>query len=107
MTLLAVALQPTLSGAPPLAALWEGAVQWLAARSGWLTVLAMPQHGGNGYHCFWLPGAIAKGGSARWVYLRARVIEHIIVARSCAAVPFPVFVHHGGDRWMRLHSRPR
>ncbi len=36
---LAVALQPALSGVLPLEALREGAVQWLAARSGWLLVL--------------------------------------------------------------------
>jgi NB-ARC domain len=36
---LAVALQPALTGALPLEALQEGAVQWLAARSGWLVIL--------------------------------------------------------------------
>ena len=36
---LAVALQPALSGVLPLEALGEGAVQWLAAHSGWLLVL--------------------------------------------------------------------
>ena len=36
---LAVALQPALSGVLPLEALREGAVQWLAARSGWLVIL--------------------------------------------------------------------
>ena len=36
---LAVALQPALSGVLPLEALREGAVQWLAARSGWLLIL--------------------------------------------------------------------
>ena len=36
---LAAALQPALTGVLPLKALREGAVQWLAARSGWLVVL--------------------------------------------------------------------
>jgi tetratricopeptide (TPR) repeat protein len=36
---LAVALQPTLSGVLPLEALREGAMQWLAAHSGWLVIL--------------------------------------------------------------------
>ena len=36
---LAVALQPALSGVLPLEALREGAVQWLAAHSGWLLIL--------------------------------------------------------------------
>ena len=36
---LAVALQPALSGVLPLEALREGAVQWLAARPGWLVIL--------------------------------------------------------------------
>jgi NB-ARC domain-containing protein len=36
---LAVALQPALSRVLPLEALREGAVQWLAARSGWLVIL--------------------------------------------------------------------
>jgi tetratricopeptide (TPR) repeat protein len=36
---LAAALQPALSGALPLEALREGAVQWLAAHQGWLLVL--------------------------------------------------------------------
>ena len=36
---LAVALQPALTGVLPLEALREGAVQWLAAHSGWLVVL--------------------------------------------------------------------
>ncbi len=36
---LAVALQPMLTGVLPLKALREGAVQWLAAHSGWLVVL--------------------------------------------------------------------
>ena len=36
---LAVALQPALTGVLPLEALREGAVQWLAAHSGWLVIL--------------------------------------------------------------------
>ena len=36
---LAVALQPALAGVLPLEALREGAVQWLAAHSGWLVIL--------------------------------------------------------------------
>jgi tetratricopeptide (TPR) repeat protein len=36
---LAVALRPALAGVLPLEALREGAVQWLAARSGWLVIL--------------------------------------------------------------------
>jgi metal-sulfur cluster biosynthetic enzyme len=36
---LAVALQPALSGALPIEALREGAVQWLAAHQGWLLIL--------------------------------------------------------------------
>jgi len=36
---LAVALKPALTGVLPLEALREGAVQWLAAQSGWLVIL--------------------------------------------------------------------
>jgi site-specific recombinase XerD len=51
-----------------------------------LTVLEAPRHaGGQAYHRFWLPAAIAKGGSARWVYLPGRIAgklgEYIAVDR--------------------------
>jgi hypothetical protein len=35
-----------------------------------LAALEVPQRGGGqAYHRFWLPAAIAKGGSARWAYV--------------------------------------
>ena len=49
-----------------------------------LTVLEVPC-GGNGqaYQRFWLPGAVAKNGSARWVYLPAALARK--AGEYCAA----------------------
>jgi site-specific recombinase XerD len=38
-----------------------------------VTAWELPAGGGAGYSRFWLPAAIAKGGSARWVYVPAAV----------------------------------
>lgn len=38
-----------------------------------LTVSELPTGPGAGYRRFWLPEAVAKGGSARWVYVPASV----------------------------------
>jgi integrase len=38
-----------------------------------LTLVELPTEPGPGYRRFWLPGAVAKGGSARWVYVPASV----------------------------------
>jgi site-specific recombinase XerD len=43
-----------------------------------LTVLEMPlDRAVDGYQRFWLPAAIAKGGSARWVYVPESVIANL------------------------------
>jgi hypothetical protein len=43
-----------------------------------LTVLEVPvQAGQGGYQRFWLPGAIAKNSSARWVYVPDSVVRGI------------------------------
>jgi site-specific recombinase XerD len=45
---------------------------------GSLTVLEISRSGGReAYHRFWLPAAIAKGGSARWVYVPDSVARKI------------------------------
>ena len=38
-----------------------------------VTIFEMPLDRGAGYHRFWLPTAIAKGASSRWVYVPAGV----------------------------------
>jgi site-specific recombinase XerD len=52
-----------------------------------LTVAELPTAGGGAaYHRFWLPAAVAKGGSARWVYVPDRVArlvgEYVAVDRA-------------------------
>ena len=43
-----------------------------------LTMLEVPlDRAADGYQRFWLPAAIAKGGSARWIYLPASVIADL------------------------------
>ena len=54
---------------------------------GSLTVLEIPHSGGReAYHRFWLPAAIAKGGSARWVYvpdgIARKIGEYIATDRA-------------------------
>ncbi|MBA74088.1 MAG: integrase [Tistrella sp.] len=41
-----------------------------------LSVIELPEvRASSGYHRFWLPPAIAKGGSARWVYVPTRILR--------------------------------
>jgi site-specific recombinase XerD len=51
-----------------------------------LTVGELPAAGGSAYHRFWLPAAVAKGRSARWVYVPDRVArlvaEYMTVDRA-------------------------
>ena len=43
-----------------------------------LTVFEVPlQRGAGGYQRFWLPAAVAKGGSARWVYVPESLIAEL------------------------------
>lgn len=43
-----------------------------------LTAPEIPQvTGARGYHRFWLPAAVAKGGSARWIYVPSSVLRRI------------------------------
>jgi site-specific recombinase XerD len=45
---------------------------------GSLAALEIPRSGGGqAYHRFWLPAAIAKGGSARWVYVPDGIVRKI------------------------------
>jgi integrase len=44
-----------------------------------LSVFEVPlERGAGGYQRFWLPPALAKGGSARWVYVPASVIADLV-----------------------------
>jgi site-specific recombinase XerD len=44
-----------------------------------LTVFEVPlDRGAGGYQRFWLPAAVAKGGSARWIYVPASVIGDLV-----------------------------
>jgi site-specific recombinase XerD len=91
-----------------------------------LTVFEVPvRRGAGGYQRFWLPAAVAKGGSARWVYVpeslvadlggyadidRREVVERARVAGRYARMRRPLVVsdagrpvavrvgQHGGDR---------
>ncbi|WP_272865261.1 tyrosine-type recombinase/integrase [Mycobacteroides abscessus] len=42
-----------------------------------LTVFDIPGNAGGAYQRFWLPAAIAKGGSARWVYLPRHLVREL------------------------------
>lgn len=42
-----------------------------------LTVFDIPHGGGLGYRRFWLAPAVAKGGSARWVYVPSSVLADV------------------------------
>jgi hypothetical protein len=43
-----------------------------------LTVFEVPvRRGAGGYQRFWLPAAVAKGGSARWVYVPESVVADL------------------------------
>lgn len=42
-----------------------------------LTVLDVPQDTGAKYQRLWLPAAVAKGGSARWVYLPRHLVRQL------------------------------
>ncbi|WP_158854461.1 hypothetical protein [Saccharothrix deserti] len=49
-----------------------------------LTVFGLPAQasGGTGYRRFWLPAAIAKWGSARWVYVPVALVRELAVYRE-------------------------
>jgi site-specific recombinase XerD len=73
-----------------------------------LAALEVPQRGGGqAYHRFWLPAAIAKGGSARWAYVpdgiarkigeyvqtdRADVIEQARARGAYDRIPDPLII---------------
>ena len=42
-----------------------------------LSVFEIPKGRGGGYQRFWLPASIAKGGSARWVYVPSSVVSDL------------------------------
>lgn len=56
-----------------------------------LTILDLPEiRSSSGYHRFWLPAAVAKGGSSRWVYIPTRILRNIhsyvaVDRRECIA----------------------
>jgi hypothetical protein len=81
---------------------------------GSLTALEIPRSGGGqAYHRFWLPAAIAKGGSARWVYVpdgiarkigeyiatdRADVVEQARVRGTYDRIASPLVIENPGAR---------
>jgi len=81
---------------------------------GSLTALEIPRSGGGqAYHRFWLPAAIAKGGSARWVYMpdgiarrigeyiatdRADVIEQARAGGAYDRIASPLIIEDPGAR---------
>ena len=42
-----------------------------------LSVFEIPKDRGGGYQRFWLPASIAKGGSARWIYVPSSVVSDL------------------------------
>ena len=49
-----------------------------------LSLLELPgRRGGDGFARFWLPAPLAKGGSARWVYLPAPVLAQVWEYVAC------------------------
>ncbi|MEU0883864.1 tyrosine-type recombinase/integrase [Lentzea sp. NPDC005914] len=68
-----------------------------------LTVFEMPlDHGAGGYQRFWLPPSIAKGGSARWVYVPTSVIADLV---AYTEIDRPAVVEAAQDRYRRM-QRP-
>jgi site-specific recombinase XerD len=88
---------------------------------GSLTVLEIPRSGGQeAYHRFWLPAAIAKGGSARWVYVpdgiarkigeyvaadRAEVIEQARARGTYDQITSPLIIEDPGAPRPRVTVR--
>ncbi len=88
------------------------------AEQGSLLVLEVPRSGGGeAYHRFWLPAAIAKGGSARWVYVpdsvvrkigeyiaadRAEVIEQARARGAYDRIASPLIIEDPGARRPRV-----
>jgi site-specific recombinase XerD len=88
---------------------------------GSLTVLEIPRSvGREAYHRFWLPAAIAKGGSARWVYVpdsivrkigeyvttdRAEVIEQARARGAYDRIASPLIIEDPGARHPRVTIR--
>lgn len=91
------------------------------AEQGSLTVLEVPNSGGSqAYQRFWLPAAIAKGGSARWVYVpdgitrkvgdyiaadRADVIEQARTRGAYDRIASPLVIEDPGARRPRVTVR--
>jgi len=91
------------------------------AEQGSLTLLEVPNSGGSqAYHRFWLPAAIAKGGSARWVYVpdsiarkvgeyiaadRADVIEQARARGAYDRIASPLIIEDPGARCPRVTVR--
>jgi site-specific recombinase XerD len=90
---------------------------------GSLAALEVPRSGGGqAYHRFWLPAAIAKGGSARWVYVpdsiarrigeyiaadRADVIEQARARGTYDRIASPLIIEDPGARrpCVTIHGR--
>ena len=88
---------------------------------GSLTGLEIQHSGGKeAYHRFWLPAAIAKGGSARWVYVpdsiarkigeyvatdRAEVIERARARGAYDRIASPLIIEDPGARHPRVTFR--
>jgi len=86
-----------------------------------LAALEVPQRGGGqAYHRFWLPAAIAKGGSARWAYVpdgiarkvgeyiatdRADVIEQARARGAYDRIASPLVIEDPGVRHPRVTVR--
>ncbi|MFC0112355.1 site-specific integrase [Kibdelosporangium aridum] len=69
-----------------------------------LTRLDVPQdRGTGGYQRFWLPASIAKGGSARWVYVSASVIADLA---AYSAIDRAEVIEDAQPRYRRMR-RPR
>ena len=69
-----------------------------------LTVFEMPTDRGlGGYQRFWLPAAIAKGGSARWVYVAESLVAEAIAYAEIDRADVVAQAHAAGRyrRWQR------
>jgi len=76
-----------------------------------LTVLELPtDRAADGYQRFWLPAAIAKGGSARWIYVPASVITDLVayaeIDRAKAAADAAASGRYRSWRWPLVVEDP-
>lgn len=63
-----------------------------------LSVFEIPKDRGGGYQRFWLPASIAKGGSARWVYVPSSVVSDLA---TYSAVDRRAVIDDARDRYRR------